>query len=202
MLVFGLPIANAILDSDGVALFTVALLLILPMQTLGSILGQELFGEQRETVDWGKAVFHSFVNTNTLGMVLGLIFVLAGIRLPECVMDGITDIGKIASPLCLLLIGAGFDLSDIRGHAKELILGVVSRLFVIPAVFFPLIIRDGFLFSEKFILLLVCCAPTATSIYTIVEDGGLDRKLAKEIIIISTLASLLSLCLLYTSRCV
>ena len=193
MLVFGLPIAQSILDPDGVALFTVALLLILPVQTLGSILGRELFGEGESEIRWGKALMRSFINPNTLGMLVGVVFVLLNIELPECVLSGIQDIGSIASPLCLLLIGAGFEVTGLRSHIKALGIGVFCRLFLIPLLFVPLLLWGGLTYAENFIVVLLCSAPTATSIYTIVEEGGLDKGMAKEMIIVSTLFSLLSL---------
>jgi len=196
MLVFGLPIAQTMLDQDGVALFTVALLLILPLQNLGSILGREIFGEnQGEKVDWGRAIVQSIINPNTVGMVLGVIFVLLGIKLPECILKGVQDIGKIASPLCLMLIGLGFEVHGLKDKMKELVLGMTGRLFLIPLLFMPLLIWGHLSYAEKFIIILLCSAPTATSIYTIVEEGGLGRKLAKALIVFSTIASLVSLTL-------
>ena len=74
MLVFGLPIAKTLMDSENLAVFTVALIAILPLQNIGSILAKQIFGKERKDINWGYTIKSSLLDPNMIGMYIGLSF--------------------------------------------------------------------------------------------------------------------------------
>ncbi|MDO4312368.1 MAG: AEC family transporter [Eubacteriales bacterium] len=195
MLVFGLPIAKVLLPSDELATFTIALLIILPLQNIGSILGKEIYANAKGKLNWPEIIKNALTDPNMIGMYLGLIASILSIHLPACLESGIESISNMSSPFLLMLIGVGFDASYIVKNKRPVIISVVSRLIIVPLIFLIIISFVDLTTTERLITLLTCAAPTASTIYAFVEDGGLDKQLAKGTIVVSILCSMISLTL-------
>ena len=83
---------------------------------------------------FGKLLLDIVKNPLIIGTVLGLVFVLLGLRLPSSVESAVRDMGRAASPLLLFLLGAFFHFDGGGDHRGELIAVCLARLVVFPAV--------------------------------------------------------------------
>ena len=99
------------------------------------------------------------------------------------------DLGKIATPFALLLLGGQFDWKRLRGNLRLASLATVLRLVLVPAVFVAMGVWLGFRGEELGAILIVFCAPTAISSYVMAQNMGSDDVLAGQLVLTTTLFS-------------
>lgn len=126
-----------------------------------------------------------------------LVFSLQG-SLPF-VYSALNNLSKIATPLSLIVLGGQFELSSVKGMKREITVGVVSRLVIAPIVGFALAFAAG---SMGFLsltpaavtaLITLYGTPAATSGVVMASEMGADSELAGQIVVWTTIFSLLTL---------
>ncbi len=193
MILFGTAIASSMLSSDEVGVYTVSLLIILPLQNIGSVIGKELFGSNEEGVTVWSVLKGVMTNTHVVAIILGLIVGNLGIRIPDLILKVCTDFGSCGSPIQLLVLGATLRFDDAFSDIKLVSIGVLVKLFLMPAAGLASIYLLHLSYAESFVILLLCAAPTAVTIFTISMRSKWDVSLANKLILYSTIVALLSL---------
>ena len=89
--------------------------------------------------------------------------------------------------MALIILGASFSFSSIKRCRRNLIISVVGKLVVVPAVFLPLAAFAGFRGVEFVTLIAVFAAPAAVSSFTMAEAMDSDSELAGNCVIFSSL---------------
>ena len=74
-------------------------------------------------------------NPLVIASVLGVLALVAKIRLPYILEKTVQSVSGIASPLQLFLLGAFFQFSGLRRYARELTAVVAAKLIVFPGCF-------------------------------------------------------------------
>ena len=195
VVVFGLSIAQILLDNTGATLYTLSLLFIIPMQNFGTVVGIEYYQGKDNLKNWPKIIAKSIINPNIISILLALLLIVFRISLPEYIYKGVSDIAGIAAPLSLILIGAGFNFNDLIKDVKELSVAAFYKLILVPSLLVPIIISLNLTFPESFIIILMLASPTASAVYPAVEQSGFDKSYAKEMIIFTQLVSIITLTL-------
>ena len=96
------------------------------------------------------------------------------------------DVSKVASPLAIITLGAGFTFKSIKGYVKENVIVVFSRLIIVPLIFLPLAAYVGFR-GEEFVCLMVAFAgPIAVSSYSTAQEMGGDKTLASQLVVLTS----------------
>jgi predicted permease len=128
--------------------------------------------------------------------IAGLSFNLGQIRVPELLFQPLSMLGQATIPL--MLVSLGYRLHDFRslrwGHAVG---GALLRIFGgFAAANFAvqLIGADG---VNRQVLLLYGCLPAAVVNFVLTEKYGQDPDLAASIVVLSTLASVVTIPLVF-----
>ena len=184
-LILGLPIASGL--AGGVDLGAVAVLgaVVVPIFNVLAVVTLEIYAGERPKI--GKLLVDIAKNPLIVGSVLGLLFLLLGIRLPEMLEIGIRDLAKIASPLMLFLLGAFFRFDGVGSHRKQLAAVCLGRLVVFPALALTLACLLGFRGVEFVALLALFASPTAVASFTMAQQMGGDAELAGSIVVMTSL---------------
>ena len=132
-------------------------------------------------------------NTLIIGCLLGLVFYLAGIKLPDVVEKAVSDVAKIASPLSIIVLGASFTFSSLRGCVKELCTVVAARLVIVPAIAIFFAVLLGFTGEALACVLIAFGAPVAVSSFSMAQQMGGDEALAAQVVVVSSALCLLTL---------
>lgn len=66
--------------------------------------------------------------------MLGLLSVAFNISLPETIDKTVSDIAAVATPLALIVLGASVTFDSIKGCSRNLIICIIARLVVVPAL--------------------------------------------------------------------
>ena len=128
-----------------------------------------------------------------IGAALGLIFLLLRIPLPQPVEKTVSDIGGMATPYCLIVLGGSIRLSRFGDYGRSLWLAVLGKSVIIPLVFIPLVVLAGFRGDALAALAVMLACPTAVSGYTLANQCGADGELAAQLIVVTTLFSVVTM---------
>lgn len=130
-------------------------------------------------------------NPNMVGLVLGLICGLAGLRLPGFVLGGLEIVANITVGSAMLIIGSLVaDLVQRKVPLRREVWGVVLHRFLLSPlvglVFLPLLAWPGQL--KTILLMMLAMPPLATTALVAASFGG-DEELAAAGVVIPTLLS-------------
>jgi len=183
----GIPLAFSLFGPDGMFY---AVLYNIVFNLLIYSLGMKLIGGKR-----AKISVKFFLTPVMIASVLSLLFFLADVRLPYVIDSSLGLLGRVTSPLAMLLLG-----SILGGmHVKEMFRGwrvygiTMVRLFIAPiAVYFalsPLPLRPLFLS----VLIVMSASPMAISTATFAIHYGRHEEIAGKGVFLSTLFSVVSM---------
>ncbi|NRA18831.1 MAG: AEC family transporter [Oceanospirillaceae bacterium] len=131
-------------------------------------------------------------NPLIIAITIALPFSYFNISLPDFTLRAGEYFANMTLPLALICIGASLDFKAIRHSLNAASLACTAKLLLAPAIAVALGIVWGFRDIELGVLLLMSCAPTAASSYVMVRALGGNAPLAANIIVITTLGSLLT----------
>lgn len=150
-------------------------------------------GGQHGTGAIRKACINVLKNPIIIGIVLGLPFSLLRIEIPTIPLKMIESVGATATPLALLVVGAGFEGTKALAKIKPTLWATAIKLVFLPAVFQPLAIALGLQDAELVAALIMLGSPTTVSCYVMATNMGNDGELSTSIIVLTTLLSSVTL---------
>lgn len=132
-------------------------------------------------------------NPIIIGILLGLLASLIEFKAPVIMDRSFDYIGRTATPIALIAIGAGFNLNEALTRLKPAIAASIIKLIGLPAVFLPLAIKMGFRDAEMVAILVMLAAPTTVSSYVMAKSMNNDHVLASNVIVLTTLLASVTL---------
>ncbi len=132
-------------------------------------------------------------NPILLSILISLLFVFSGIRLPAFLNKTIGSIGATATPLALISIGAGFEGRRAVKKIKPALLASFIKLVLLAALFLPLAVYAGYRDQELMAILIMLGSPATVSCYIMAKNTGNDHVLTSSIIVLTTLFSSVTL---------
>ena len=140
-----------------------------------------------------KACLNVIKNPMIIGIFLGLPFSLFGIDIPVIPLKAVTSIAQTATPIALLVVGAGFEGAKAIKKLKLTAIATFIKLILLPLIFFPFAIGFGFRGSELVAILVMLGSPTTVTCYIMAKNMGNDEVLSSSIVVMATLASSVTL---------
>ena len=186
-----LPLMQAILGSEGVffgAMFIGMFNIILWTYGLYLMTGD------RNAIRPVKLI----TNPGILGVFVGLIFFLTGVRLPEIVLRPISYLSSLNTPIPMFIIGYYLAKADLRSVWKQgyVYLACFLRLILVPVLCFGAM----YLCGVRGVILTACTisisAPSAAATTMFATKFGGDRELSGSLVSVTTLFSLVTMPLL------
>lgn len=132
-------------------------------------------------------------NPILLGILAGMPFALTGRSIPLPADKVLSMLGGLASPLSLLIIGAGFRWQAALEKRRTTLLSALVKLVLLPAAALPPAAALGFRGEALVALLVMSGTPSAVSSYIMAENMGNDGVLANGIVAVTTLLSAVTL---------
>ncbi len=148
--------------------------------------------------DNGKAkIKNSIINITKnpiiIGILLGLLASLIEFNAPVIMDRSLDYIGRTATPIALIAIGAGFNLDEALTRLKPAIAASIIKLIGLPLVFLPFAVKLGFRDAEMVAILVMLAAPTTVSSYVMAKSMNNDHVLASNVIVLTTLLASITL---------
>ena len=184
----GYPISSAIFGDSSVFYVTV---INLPFGLLVFTLGIFLLRP-----DYAKHPdIRKILSPGLIASLIGLILLFGGISIPSPLIESISLLGSITTPLAMIVIGALLAPLPIGEMVSDIRIWIISvfRLLVIPVTVFFIIspfVSDPLLIG---IPVLLAAMPVAANTVLLSEEYGVNAELASKGVFISTLLSLFTI---------
>lgn len=190
-ILFGLPLSASFFGAENIDVTAILIAFIIPLFNLLSIV--LLQGYQEKTLK-GKAVVQAtFKNPLIVASICAFVCVGFKLTLPAFVVASIQPLANAATPLALFLLGASLVFEKGAFNVTLISIAVIGKLFVFPMIMLAIILLLG-VQKEAFVALFALSAsPTAVSSYTMAQSMKMKDELAGQIVVFTTLFSMLSL---------
>lgn len=193
-ILLGIPLITNLYGEAGGGELSALLALVIPFFNIIAVLSFSLYS----SAEAPKATFSGVVkgiltNPLILATAAGLLLVALQLRLPVAVERSIAELAKIASPLSLLALGAGFQLGSIGSNLKQLLGTTLARLVLIPAAMIAIAVQLGFRGPQLAAMLIIFAAPLAVASFVMSYEYGADSEFCGQLIVFTTLGSCFTL---------
>lgn len=150
-------------------------------------------GTGRDTGKLKEACVNILKNPIIISIVLGLIVTLCKLDFPVLVDNTIDNVAKMATPLALITLGAGFEGKEALAKMKPTLWAAFIKLIGQAAIFIPIAIALGFTGEKLIAIMVMLAAPATPSCYIMAKNMKNDGVLTASIIVTTTLLAAFTL---------
>lgn len=189
----GLPIFKELCPDGNLAFASALMAAYILLANVLAVIVLEVYSERasnRKTI-----LLNIFKNPLIIATVLGMVFCVFRIRLPDVAAKTLSQMGSAATPVALLLLGAALEIKTIQMQKRSLFTCLTLRLVFVPllALLVGMALKVG---REEAVLLLGFFAtPPSISSYNLVCAVGGDADYAANLAVLANLLSVFSLLL-------
>jgi predicted permease len=143
------------------------------------------------------SVRRSLLNVLTVPLpyatALGLYLNLSGRSLPLPIVRAVNVLGDAAVPCMMLVLGLRLSQTVVKGRLGPIALATGVRLVIAPLIAFPLTAALGLTGLARDVSIIEASMPTAVMAGVLATEFGGDAEFVTAVILVSTVASALSL---------
>ena len=142
-----------------------------------------------------KLIRMTLLNPNIIAVLLGAVFFIFSLKLPDFLNSSIDYVGQVMTPLSLICIGYMLSRAKLKAlwQKKKLFITALLQLTLGPSITFIILYFLGIPEEVRNILVLIQALPTATSLGLFAEKYGGNPTEASELVAISTILSIITL---------
>jgi hypothetical protein len=184
----GLPVLDSIFGSIGIfygALYSV------PFQVLALSYGVMIFTGRSDRDALKKILTHPIL----LSVAVGMLLFLLQIPLPDVVMQAVSMVGSMTTPLSMLIVGSLLAEVPVRElfRGKEIYYGSAVRLIVLPLLVYAMLSPLRLPKDVLHVCVILTAMPAAANAAIYSRKYGGDAGLASRCISISTILSVFTM---------
>lgn len=188
---FGNSIALSLGGQESLAVVSALAAMVVPVFNVLAVI---LFEVKRGgNIKISQIVCNIFKNPLVDAGILGCFFNLIHIPIPELVMDPISNLADIATPLALVTLGGMLSMKSIASHKKYLTWALAGRLIVVPVVALSISVYLGIRGDELIAALAIFASPTAVASAPMAQSMGGNGNLAGEIVALTSIGCIFTL---------
>ena len=187
--IYGIPLTTSIFGSRGASVCGVMVLIMSSLFNAAAVVVLELFREGGQ-IRLRPVLLGMIKNPLLQGCVIGLLFYLLHIRLPDFVAGPVSSLATLASTLAMIVLGANLVFEELQKNRKTVFAVLSVRLILLPLIMLPLAWLCGLRGVELFLVLMIFGTPVAAASYPMAANMGGDGQLAGQLVFVSTVASL------------
>ena len=188
---FGIPLATSVFGEEGTLLATMMVAIVIPVYNITAVVILELFRGGKVPVS--VLIKNILKNPMIRGALLGFIFHILGIKLPVSVEGPIKQFANLTTPLALFVLGGTLHFNAIGGNLKYVVPSMTFKMVILPAVILAVATLLGFSGVERFVYFEMYATPVATASYAMAQNMGGDGELAGQFVVLSTVASVVTI---------
>ncbi|MBQ7324394.1 MAG: AEC family transporter [Clostridia bacterium] len=189
--ILGIPLVDYVCGDSATGLASLMVAIVVPLFNILAVICLERF--RNKSVKIGSLLWGILKNPLFLGCMAGAIFLIADLSLPTFVEKAVRSASQIASPLSMVILGAGFAFSGIGKYLKEILITVSAKLVIVPLFAVTAAALLGFRGEALVCILITFGAPVAVSSFSMSQQMGGDEKLAAQNVVMSSALCLLTL---------
>lgn len=190
-ILFGLPLTISFFGEQHAGTTAILIAFIIPLYNVLSILVLQGYGSSKSN---GIIILKKTCsNPLIIGAACAFVCVICNVKLLKPIEVSVQMIASSATPLALFLLGASFVCAKVRHNLRVLMIVSIGKLLILPGCVVGLAWWFGFRQEALIALLAMSASPTAVSSYTMAQSMNMDHELAGQIVVFTTVFSILSL---------
>jgi predicted permease len=185
----GIPILEALLPEHPEAL-AYSSVFGLSMSLIGWTVGMYIISLNKSYIKPKKI----FLNPAFIGFAIALTMYLTELTLPKQMEDMITLLGRMSTPLCMMIMGmrlATVKIRDIFCDARQYISVVLKQIFF-PLFAFALLYFLPISEILKQSVIILCACPAASMVQNFAELVGKGNDKAANMVLLGTITSVIT----------
>lgn len=190
-ILFGMSVAISLWGREKLGDTAAVVAIIVPLFNFLAVVSLEIYHEGK--LDLSRVLRNILTNPLVLASLLGILVLLGDFVLPGFIASTTSAIGKVASPLGLMVLGGSFTFSATKGLMKQLVICVTGRLVLVPALWLTVAVLFGFRDLALITLLSLFGSPAATSSFTMAQQMGGDSELAGQLVVYTSVFSIFTI---------
>ena len=203
-IIFGIPVAESLFGVGNTVEVALALAICVPIYNTLSVVVLEICGQKAaiargkagagKTKLNGKSILLGIAKNKLIwGALLGILVNALNIDLPDTVDTVVAGMSGVITPVAFITLGASFSLKSARNNRRDLILVALVKLVIYPMIYMLLPIHWGWKGYVMGAMLLTSASPAAISSYPMARSMGCDGDLAGEIVVVTSIFSILTI---------
>ena len=163
-----------------------------PLYNIMAVTVLSFFSPERKKLDGGtvKKTWKGIVtNPIIIGILIGMLWSLLRLPLPEIAAKTVSSIGATATPLGLMAMGASFDFRKALGQKGPALAAFFLKLIGFCAVFLPIAAAMGFRQEKLVAILIMQGSATTVSCYVMAKNMNHEGTLTSSVVMLTTLGS-------------
>lgn len=190
----GMPMVISIMGAENSSIGALALLFIIPCYNIMAVVILSVFADHGvQKIQVGKVLKNIATNPLIIGTLLGILFALLDIRLPEFLDTSLNMIGDTGTPIILIAIGYQLNMAAMRNNFKYTSIIALVKLIIIPVLALTGALLLGFSNEQACVFFILACTPTSVSSYIMAKEMGSDAQLTSQAIIVTTAFSVVTI---------
>ncbi len=188
---YGIPVCTALFGSQAAGLASVLIAVVIPLYNVLAVLSLEMFNGKRPGLF--RTLKGIVTNPLILASAAGILCLVFRVPIPAPVDTAVSNLGGVATPLAFVMLGASFGFKEVGGCVKDLCITLGVKLLFFPVLFLGIALLLGFRGVSLAVLLTIFASPIAVSSFTMAQQMGGDDRLAAQLVIFSSLLSILTM---------
>lgn len=190
----GVPIAIELYPKEAMIIIAVATVVDqLVMWTYGVNLSYGVESKEKMKYD-AKTIIGIILNPPLFAIIISLVFVAFGWRLPAFMNTALDKIGGMVSPLGLIYVGGMLEWDDIRYAVKriEIYVFIIFKMIVLPVFIYFLMLKIGISRDMSGTYAVLLSVPVFVAATMLTKNNGSDERIAAGMLMLSTVAFLVT----------
>ena len=194
-----LPLAQALLGDEGVLYCSMG---VLVFQVFCFTHGIHLMDKKEEKTKF--SIKKILLNPGVIGILLGLPFFVTGLKMPDFLLEPVSGIASMNTPLAMILLGTYMSNCGMKGllSDKNNYFVTLIKNIVVPLIMLVILKTTGIVTGTLLVSTLIqASAPVANNTVMFSAQYGHDTGVATKTVTFSTFASVLTMpCIIALAR--
>lgn len=191
--IVGFAIISNLFGSSALGKAAIILAFILPLYNVLAVIVLTVPMRHTNQLSFYPVIKEIILNPLILAVISGIPFSYFSIKLPSIVITTGNYLSELALPLALIGIGGSLNLEQIKKASALAFTSSVIKLIIIPLILTTAAFLFGYSGVDLGIMFILFASPTAIVSFIMAEAMGANSKLAGNIILISTLGSVITI---------
>jgi hypothetical protein len=193
--ILGMAIVLSIYGDHAAAKVATILVFLVPLFNVLSIVALTFSDNDIRREELKKGLISIARNPLMIAIIVSILVSVTAINIHTMIKSVANSLANIALPLALIGIGSSLNFKHIKTTSAIGLSSSAIKLILTPLLGTPIAYYIGIRGTDLGIVFILLACPTAIVSYIMADSMGKHGKLASNIIVISTIASLLTLSL-------
>jgi len=193
LVIVGFAIIANLFGDEGLGRASIILAFILPLYNILAVIILTVPMRKIRKLNFRKTLIEIILNPLIISVIVALPFSIFKIKLPVVVTTTGNFLADVALPLALVGIGASLNLKNLKRASGFAFTASSIKLIVVPSIVIFIAYLLGYRGLDLGIMLVLFSCPTAIASFIMAQAMGCNGKLAGNIVLISTLGSVITM---------